>query len=229
MTSKDSGEATGTPGRRIFASLTTVDPIALGDSVRRLLDAGVDGIHVDIADGHFVPFVTFGPRLAEALRRITSCHLEVHLLVDDPEPYLSVLMNCGVDRISFHVEATRYPWRVLSALRQSRVEVGVAINAVTPLVTLEMLGRDVDFVLALATDHTVNGDHALPGSTDRMRRLRAALPQSVRVEVDGGVTSENVARFVAAGADDIVIGRALVDSSDWGATVGRVRSLMQAV
>jgi ribulose-phosphate 3-epimerase len=218
-----------TRGRRVFASITTVDPIDLRDSVVALLSAGVDGIHVDIADGHFVPFLTFGPTLVESLRRITSCFLEVHLLVDDPELYLPALVDCRVNRIAFHVEATRYPWRVMSALRQTRAEVGIAINAVTPLANLEMVGRDADFVLALATDHTLNGDEALPGAVDRLRRLRAILPPAVRVEVDGGVATQNVAGFVAAGADDVVIGRALVETSGWGATVGVFRSLMQGV
>lgn len=214
-------------GRRIFASLTPVDPIAIGESVARLLDAGIDGIHLDIADGHFVPFVTFGPRVVESLRKLTSCVLDVHLLVDDPELYIPALLQCGTDRIAFHVEATRYPWRVVSAMRASRVEVGVAVNAITPLTNLEMLGHDVDFVLVLATDHTVNGDHALPLAAERVRHLRSILPETVRVEVDGGVTMRNISGFVAAGADDLVVGRALVETPTWGAAVGRFRSRMQ--
>lgn len=217
------------PGHRVFASITTVDPIALRDSVVALLSAGIDGIHVDIADGHFVPFLTFAPPVVRSLRTITQCILEAHLLVDDPEPYLPALLDYGADRIAFHVEATRYPWRVMSALRQTRVEVGIAINAVTPLANLEMVGRDADFVLALATDHTLNGDEALPSAVDRLRLLRAVLPPAVRVEVDGGVTAQNIAAFVGAGADDVVLGRALLEASSWSAAVGRFRSLVQQV
>ena len=215
-------------GRRIFASLTPVDPIAIGESVVRLLDAGVDGIHLDIADGHFVPFVTFAPQVVESLSRTTSCLLDVHLLVDDPEHYIPALLDRGADRIAFHLEATRYPWRVVSALRVSKVEVGVAVNAITPLAALEMLAHEVDFVLVLATDHTMNGDHGLPGAAERVRQLRAMLPKRVRLEVDGGVTMSNIADFAAAGADDVVIGRALIETPAWGAAVGRFRLRMQA-
>lgn len=103
-----------------------------------------------------------------------------------------------------------------SVARFLDADVGVAINAVTPPAILEMVGHDVDFALALATDHTLNGDHALPRAADRVRRLRAGLPPAVRLEVDGGATTQNVAGFVAAGANDVVVGRALVENARLG-------------
>lgn len=210
----------------LLASLTSCDPLMLGRDAARLLDAGVDGFHVDIADGQFVPFLAFSPRIVRSLRRLGPVLIDVHLLVEDPEAYIADLVRDGADRIAFQVEATRHPWRVVSLLRRAGVRTGVAIDPVTPLDTLRLLGRSVDLVNLQTAGHDLEEDAAIPGIEDRVRAARASLPAGVPLQVDGGVTEANVARFLASGASEIVVGRAIVGSADWMAAVTSLRTAM---
>ena len=143
------------PGNRvrIFASLTSLGSLAIGTAARRLVAAGVDGLHVDIADGHFAPFLLFPPAVAWELRDQLGVEVEAHLMVSDPESYIRPLAERGIGRIAFHLESTRHPWRVASLGRNLGVEMGVAFNPMTSLEVLERLGDAVDYVNLLGADH----------------------------------------------------------------------------
>ncbi len=221
-------EAAPRPPVRLFASTTSLDPMAIGAGVRRLLDAGVDGLHLDVGDGAFVPFLTFPPAVLPGLRRLTSVPIDVHLMVQDPEPYLRELAGNGAVRVSFHVEATRHPWRIASLARQLGLAVAVAANPVTPLEPVIAAASACDCVHLLSTDHDFCGDHPLPLMPDRVRRVRDALPPSVRLELDGGLDRVNVAAFVRAGVDDVVVGRAIIGEGDWAAAVHAIRAAIAA-
>ena len=208
---------------RLFASLTSLAPLALGADARRLVAAGVDGLHVDIADGHFAPFLLFPPAVAWALQAEIGGHVEAHLMVTDPEAYLRPLAERGVRRIAFHAESTRYPWRVASLARSLGVEVGIALNPITSLEVLERLGDAVDYVNLLGADHDFAGDRLLPATPGRVRSARGSVAPGVRVQVDGGVDSGNAAGLVRAGAHDLVVGRAVCDAADWSAAVAEFR------
>ncbi len=215
----------GEVGRaRLFASLTSLAPIALGADGRRLVAAGVDGLHVDIADGHFAPFLFFPPAVAWSLRDELGVHVEAHLMVADPETYLRSLAERGVLRIAFHVESTRHPWRVASLGRSLHVEIGAAFNPITPLEVLERLGDAVDYVNLLGADHDFAGDRLLPATPSRVRSARDCVAPGLRVQVDGAVDAENAASLVRAGADDLVVGRAVCDAADWSAAVAVLRA-----
>ncbi len=209
---------------RLFASLTSLGSLALGADARRLVAAGVDGLHVDIADGHFAPFLCFPPAVAWSLRDELGVHVEAHLMVADPETYLRPLAERGVRRIAFHVESTRYPWRVASLARSLLVEIGAAFNPVTSLEVLERLGDAVDYVNVLGADHDFAGDRLLAATPDRVRTARGLVAAGVRVQVDGAVDATNAPSLVRAGGDDLVVGRAVCDAADWSAAVAELRA-----
>ena len=213
---------------RLLASLTSLSPLALGDDARRLIDAGADALHVDIGDGHFVPFMTFGPTLVAALADHLEAAIEVHLMVDDPEAWIREIVGSRsrVARIWFHIESTRHPWRVASLVRRFDTQAGVALNAVTPVAVLERLGSSVDAVNVLATDHDFAGDQLLGGTAERVRAVRAVVGSTTTIQVDGGVSANSAAELARAGADELVVGRAICGQQDWPAAVAELRQVV---
>jgi ribulose-phosphate 3-epimerase len=208
---------------RILASVRSVDPLALGACCDRLLDAGADGLHVDLCDGVFVPELTLGPEVVRALAARVGPVLDVHLMVARPEDYLRVLADAGATRVSFHLEASPYPWRLASLARTLGLEVGIALNPVTPVAALEPVARTADFVNLLTTEVDFAGERLLLGSVERVAAARALLPPEVGVEVDGGVDAASASALVRAGADELVVGRAISCGDDWRAAVAGLR------
>ncbi len=213
---------------RLLASLTSLSPLALGDDAKRLIDAGADALHVDIGDGHFVPFITYGPALAAALADQFDAAVEVHLMVDDPETWIREIVGSRsrVARIWFHIESTRHPWRVASLVQRFDIQAGVALNGITPIAVLERLGSSVDAVNVLATDHDFAGDELLGGTAERVRAVRAVVGRTTTIQVDGGVSANSAAELVRAGADELVVGRAICGQQDWSAAVAKLRQVV---
>ena len=211
---------------RIFGSITSIELATLGQSAHQLLDAGVDGLHIDLADGVFVPDLTFGPRIVDTLRRITSAVLDVHLMVIDPERLIPAVAAAGANRISFHLESTRYPWRIASLISRESIEAGVALNPVSPLAAIEALGDSVGFANLLTTDPDLDGERLLPRMAERVAAARALLPEGTAIEVDGGLNASNIGRLRTAGAADFVVGRAICSSPDWAAAVASLRTAL---
>ena len=211
---------------RILASLSAADPAALGEAAERLALAGADGIHLDIADGHFVPWLSVGPATARALRdRLPDTFLDVHLMVEDPEAYLGELALGEGTRVTFHVEATRYPRRVVTVGRRAGIpSIGPALNPATPLAALDSVVDCVDFASLLSTEPDVAGERFIGRTLDRLGSLRRHLPSGVGLVVDGGVDAELLAPLRAAGASDIVVGRAITGTDDWAVSVARLRA-----
>ncbi len=209
---------------RLFASLTSADQSELGAAAAALLAAGVDGLHFDLADGVFVPDLTFGTRVVHDVQRRVGGLIDVHLMVQDPERWVPALQAPTASRVAFHLEATRYPWRLLALLRRHGFEAGVALNPATPLDALDDLGAAVDFVALLTTEPDEAGEALLPGSIGRVSEARRRLPGRTRLQVDGGVDRQNIGALVRAGAQDLVVGRSIVRQADWDAAVAELRA-----
>jgi ribulose-phosphate 3-epimerase len=209
----------------VWASVSTVDLGRLVDVCQALEEAGVDGIHVDVSDGVFAPDLTFGYRVVAALSTRLRIPVEAHLMVTSPEGRLREVADAGAARASFHVEAAPYPWRVIGRARSIGIVVGVAINPVTPLASLEYLLPGVDFVNVLTTEPDDRGERLLPSMDRRVASARALTGGRVSVQVDGGVAEANIAGLSAAGASEFVVGRALVDRDAMADVLVTLRSV----
>jgi ribulose-phosphate 3-epimerase len=200
---------------KIAPSILSADFTMLGDQVRRAINAGASYIHVDVMDGHFVPNITIGPMIVEALRPIatdTGALLDVHLMIENPDRYVADFAKAGADIITVHVEATPHLHRVVQSIHEHGAKAGVTLNPATPLVTLEEILPDVELVLVMSVNPGFGGQSYIPGSTAKIRRLRQmldAIGSTADLEVDGGIKPSNAAEVIEAGADVLVAGSAI--------------------
>lgn len=194
---------------KLAPSILTADLGHLDDQIRAAEAGGADYIHLDVMDGQFVPPITFGPLVVEAVRRATTLPLDVHLMIVDPERQFEAFAEAGADIINLHVEATRHIDRLLRRLHALHKRAGVCINPGTPLSAIEEVADVADQVMLMAINPGWGGQKFLPAMLDKLQRLRAMLDaRGVRpdVEVDGGVKANNIAACVAAGANVLVCG-----------------------
>lgn len=197
---------------KIAASILAADFSRLGEHVREAESAGVDWIHVDVMDGHFVPNITLGPPVLRALREVTPLPLDVHLMITAPDRYLEDFVNAGADRLTVHVETCDHLHRTIQYIRELGAKPGVTLNPGTPLSTLEEVLPFVDLVLVMSVNPGFGGQGYIPSSTPKIARLRAMLDEigsQAEVEVDGGVNTDSVVEIVKAGATVLVAGSAV--------------------
>ncbi len=202
---------------RIAPSILSAELDRLEDQVRAVEAGGADWIHVDVMDGHFVPNLTFGAPIIDALERVTDLPLDVHLMVERPERYIRDFAEAGAGVFTFHPEATVHVQRQLAAVREHGMLAGLALNPGSPLVLLEEVVDDVDLVLIMSVNPGYGGQAYIPGSTDKIRRCRAMLDargSRATLEVDGGITLETIGAAWEAGADAFVAGTSIFGSGD---------------
>ncbi|MEE3180346.1 MAG: ribulose-phosphate 3-epimerase [Planctomycetota bacterium] len=207
---------------RIAPSILSADFSRLGEQVRVVEDAGAGQVHIDVMDGHFVPNLTMGPVVVEALRSATRLPLDVHLMITDPEDYLESFIKAGADHISFHVEAKGDKGAMLDLLEERGVGKGIAVNPSTPAEEiLEFLPR-LDMVVVMTVNPGFGGQAFLGDNLDKVRRIRQeeeklSLEKKLNIEVDGGVDRGTIGACLEAGADIFVAGSAIFGAADPGA------------
>jgi ribulose-phosphate 3-epimerase len=198
-------------------SILAADFSRLADQVRAASEGGATVIHVDIMDGHFVPNLTVGPPVVKSLRRATKLPLDCHLMIEDPDQYISALAEAGADWMSVHQEADRHLDRTLHLIKSHHCLAGVVINPATPVDTLTEVLEIVDYVLVMSVNPGFGAQEFIPNALNKIRRLaelRAERGLSFRIEVDGGIAHDTVAEVVRAGAEILVAGNAVFGHGD---------------
>jgi ribulose-phosphate 3-epimerase len=213
---------------QIVPSILSADFARLADEIGRVESAGAEMLHVDIMDGHFVPNLTMGPPVVASLRKVTKLKFDLHLMIEDPDTYAPMFIEAGADMISVHQEACRHLDRTLRMIRSEGARPGVVLNPATPVSMLEDVLDLVDHVLIMSVNPGFGGQEFIPHSLDKIRDL-AARRRDARldfaIEIDGGVSRENVETIVRAGCDWLVAGSAVFHSADPAATVKEMQHL----
>jgi ribulose-phosphate 3-epimerase len=198
-------------------SILSADFAALGSAIAAAERGGADLIHVDVMDGHFVPNITIGPPVVASIRRVATVPLDVHLMITDPDRYIEAFATAGASMISVHVEVLPHLHRTVQAIKALGAKAGVVLNPSTPVVALEEIAGDVDFVLVMSVNPGFGGQRFIPRSEIKIAAVRALLDRAgnaAPVEVDGGIDQQTVARVVRAGARILVAGAAVFHAPD---------------
>lgn len=206
----------------IAPSILSADFTKLGEDVARVAEAGADWIHVDVMDGHFVPNLTMGPVVVQAIRRVTDLPIDVHLMIDDPIKYAKPFADAGADLLTFHIEVTEKPLEVVETIRSLGARAGVSLNPGTDADALKGCLDAVDMVLVMSVWPGFSGQEFIPDSLDKIRRIRE-MAQGIDLQVDGGIKAETIGPAAAAGANVFVAGSAVYGSADVAAAVAELR------
>ena len=212
---------------RLAPSLLSADFARLADEVAMCEAAGAELLHVDVMDGRFVPNLTFGAKVIETVRRLTSLPLDVHLMVVEPEAYFDSFAAAGATGLTIHVEAAPHLQRQLARIRELGCLAGVAVNPATPLAMVEEVAAELDLLLVMSVNPGFGGQRFLGSAVDKLRRARRLLDatgSAAALEVDGGVNRETIGDCWRAGADTFVAGNAVFSAADPAAEIAALRA-----
>lgn len=212
----------------IAPSILSADFANLGQDIRTVESAGADWIHVDVMDGHFVPNITMGPIVVEAVRRSTQLPVDVHLMIENPDRYITEFAKAGANYISVQVEACPHLHRSIHLIKENGCKAGAVLNPATPLSTLEWTLEDLDYVLIMSVNPGFGGQNFINSSLEKIRCLKTMIDDNglnVLIQIDGGVNNTTVKEIVEAGADVLVAGSAIFGSDDYAATIAQLKAI----
>ena len=212
----------------IAPSILSADFARLGEEVDNVLAAGADWVHFDVMDNHYVPNLTIGPLVCEALRRHgVTAPIDVHLMVEPVDRLVPDFARAGASLISFHPEASRHVHRTIQLIKAEGCRAGLVLNPATPLDVLDHVLDELDLVLLMSVNPGFGGQAFIPSALDKLRRVRERIDASgrpIRLEIDGGVKPDNIGEIAAAGADTFVAGSAIFGRSDYAAVIAQMRA-----
>jgi ribulose-phosphate 3-epimerase len=216
---------------KIAPSILSADFSRLGDEIRAVEAAGADLIHIDVMDGHFVPNITLGPLVVQAVRPVTSLELDVHLMIEDPDRYLEAFARAGADWLTVHIEACPHLNRTINRIKELGIKAGVSLNPATPPQLLEYCMADVDMILVMSVNPGFGGQHFLPSSLQKIHKIQEMARKNNHhpaIEVDGGINEQTIAQVSEAGADIVVAGSAVFGKTDYRMRIEALKRMAEA-
>jgi len=214
---------------KIAPSILSADFSKLGEEIKAVEQAGADYIHIDVMDGHFVPNITIGPLIVEAVRKVTELPLDVHLMISNPDQYIEDFCRAGADLLTIHAEAVDHLHRSVQLIRQFGACPGVSLNPATSLSDLEYILGDIDIVLLMTVNPGFGGQKFIPEVLPKIGKLRAMIENqglNLEIEVDGGINPDTISQVWSAGADVFVAGSAVFNSRNYAETIKIMRDKM---
>ena len=211
---------------KIAPSILSADFAKLGEEIIAVEQAGADYIHVDVMDGHFVPNITIGPLIVEAIRPVTKLPLDVHLMIENPDQYIENFAKAGADYITVHVEACRHLHRTIHYIKSFGIKAGVVLNPATPVETIQHILADIDMVLLMSVNPGFGGQTFIPEVLPKIRKVKEmadSIGKELEIEIDGGVNPETAKLCIEAGANVLVAGSAIYNQEDYAAAILAIR------
>lgn len=224
------------PDFYIAPSILSADLACLGNEIASVINSGADWIHFDVMDNHYVPNLTFGPMVCQAIKPYASVPIDVHLMVEPVDEMINAFAKAGADIITFHPEASKHVDRSLNLIKTVGCQAGVVLNPATPISVLEEILNKVDIILLMSVNPGFGGQSFIPSILKKIRKVRAVIDEytheskrSIRLEVDGGIKIDNIAQIAAAGADTFVAGSAIFGHSDYSKQISAMRAQLAEI
>lgn len=214
---------------KIAPSILSADFSCLGTEVKAIEEGGADWVHIDVMDGHFVPNLTIGPLVVASLRRVTPLPLDVHLMIENPDQFLSAFSEAGADILTVHVESSPHLQRTLETIHKMGKKAGVALNPATPLNFIEPILEELDLILIMGVEPGFGGQRFIPKALNRIRTVREWINKcapNVELEVDGGINETTISQVAKAGANIFVAGSAIFGKDSYHKVIKLFRSIL---